>query len=109
MLFPAAEQATALKFLQTVNRRFNLDLRSYHDLYTWSTSYIDLFWTAVWDETDVIGFRGSHVVDTHALPADNPSWFSEARLNWAENMLRCRSPDKVALIQISPLTFIPLL
>lgn len=69
------------------------------------------FWSLIWDETNVIGEKGSNVVDSSAMPADNPAWFSDARLNWAENMLRFRSPHKTALIhagKIRPHKILPL-
>ena len=40
------------------------------------------------------------VVDGNAAPSDNPAWFPGAKLNWAQNQLRCRS-NKVAIIQAS--------
>ena len=40
------------------------------------------------------------VVDGNAAPSDNPAWFPGAKLNWAENQLRCRS-NKVAMVQAS--------
>lgn len=40
------------------------------------------------------------VVDENAAPSDNPAWFPGAKLNWAQNQLRCRS-NKVAIIQAS--------
>jgi acetoacetyl-CoA synthetase len=98
---PDPQTSATFRFLYKINREFSLSLSSYHDLYKWSTTEIDLFWSAVWDETAIIGFKGNHVVDKNALPADNPPWFSEAKVNWAENMLSCRSKDKIALIQAS--------
>lgn len=83
-----------------VNKKHGLSLVSYLDLYNWSVAHIPEFWAAVWDETGVIGEKGSHVVDAAASPADNPTWFAEARLNWAENMLRCRS-EHTALVSTS--------
>jgi len=43
-------------------------LRDYHDLYTWSITNIDKFWSLVWDFTNIIGYKGNHVVDSSALP-----------------------------------------
>jgi len=40
------------------------------------------------------------VVDKNAAPSDNPAWFPGAKLNWAQNQLRCRS-NNAALIQAS--------
>lgn len=51
----------------------------------------------------MIGEKGSKTVDEKATPGDNPEWFSEASLNWAENQLRyAEDPsrkDQVAIIQ----------
>ncbi|KAF7776145.1 hypothetical protein Agabi119p4_4538 [Agaricus bisporus var. burnettii] len=86
-------------FLNDVNHKFDARLRDYQDLYRWSTQNIDKFWSLVWDNTHIIGHKGDHVVDYKALPSANPPWFKNARLNWAENMLQCRSSTQVALIQ----------
>lgn len=99
---PRTPEATAaFRFLARVNAKYGLSLVSYHDLYNWSTSHIASFWDLVWDETNVKGEKGNHVVDESANIADNPPWFCDAKVSWAENMLQCRSSDKVALIQAS--------
>ncbi|KAF8484292.1 hypothetical protein JB92DRAFT_3029847 [Gautieria morchelliformis] len=88
------------RFRDSVNAKCGLSLSSYEDLYRWSVENIADFWSTVWDETGVVGDKGAHVVDRHATPADNPVWFSAARVNWAENMLCCRSA-RTALISIT--------
>ncbi|KAI0832453.1 acetoacyl-CoA synthetase [Trametes gibbosa] len=93
------ETAPASDFMRRINAAHGLSLATYYDLYTWSTQNIGLFWSAVWDDTEIVGHKGSHVVDTNARPPENPPWFTEAKVNYAENMLRCRSPDKTALLQ----------
>lgn len=95
------EKTRTHSFKRRVNAKYNLSLDTYSDLLQWSTIASDAFWSEVWDEADVIGHKGTHVVDTSALPPDNPIWFAEAKLNWAENLLRCRSPEKTALIEAS--------
>ncbi|TDL29505.1 acetoacyl-CoA synthetase [Rickenella mellea] len=97
---PSAPYLTSTyRFLRRVNEKYNLSLASYFDLYQWSTTEIGEFWSTVWDETGIIGDKGTHVVDAHATPAANPAWFTDAKVNWAENMLQCRSAEKVALIE----------
>lgn len=98
---PSPCTSRTFRFLRSVNAKYNESLSTYADLYAWSTDHIDLFWSTVWDETGLVGQKGSHVVDTDAKPADNPAWFTEARLNWAENMLQSRSPHKTALVHAS--------
>lgn len=102
--------------MRTVNTKYSLSLSSYDELWKWSIANIANFWDLVWEETGIIGERGpsvrthgpslgqiliieQQVVDSEALPADNPGWFVGSRLNWAENALWCRSPDKVAFLE----------
>jgi hypothetical protein len=73
---PNPASTATFRFLNSVNVTFNLSLTSYHDLYNWSITHIDNFWSAVWDETDLIGHKAHHVVDKAALPPVNPSWFA---------------------------------
>ncbi|KAG8747544.1 hypothetical protein FRC10_000680 [Ceratobasidium sp. 414] len=91
--------AKTWQLMRNVNAKYNLSLASYDEFWAWSTDQIGKFWASVWEETDVIGERGQKVVDEKALPADNPHWFPGSRVNWAENALWCRSPDKIALIE----------
>ena len=93
------ESTRTHRFLKGVNAKYGLALATYFDLWRWSITRIDAFWSEVWDETGVVGHKGSHVVDASALPPANPTWFAEAKINWSENMLRCRSPRKLALIE----------
>ncbi|EIW61928.1 acetoacyl-CoA synthetase [Trametes versicolor FP-101664 SS1] len=93
------ESARVSTFRARINAAHGLSLSTYHELYKWSTENIDLFWSAVWDDTGIVGHKGGHVVDREAQPPENPAWFTEAQVNYAENMLRCRSPDKTALVQ----------
>lgn len=98
---PDPKAARCFQFLDKINTEHGIALQSYADLYAWSTAHLDLFWGRVWDEVAIIGYKGSHIVDNDAVPQVNPPWFEEAKLNWAENMLHCRSEHKIALIQAS--------
>lgn len=98
---PSSTNTATQRFLDRINANYGLSLASYSDLYQWSTTHIDDFWGSVWDETKILGHKGKLVVDKDAKPAENVPWFSEAQLNWAENMLQHRSTSKIALIQAS--------
>ncbi|EIW76117.1 acetoacetyl-CoA synthetase [Coniophora puteana RWD-64-598 SS2] len=93
------QTSAVTSFLVAVNEKYHLSLAAYHDLYAWSTTHLDKFWDLVWDQADVIGVKGQHIVDNWAAPASNPPWFRDAKVNWAENLLWCRSREKIALIQ----------
>ncbi|MGJ5893992.1 acetoacetate--CoA ligase [Streptomyces niveiscabiei] len=62
---------------------------TYDELWQWSVSDIDGFWEAVWRYFHVVGDRGDGPVRQGGpLPADGLRWFSGARVNYAENLLR---------------------
>jgi acetoacetyl-CoA synthetase len=90
-------QSNMIHFMEYVNGRFQMELTDYPDLYGWSVRNIPEFWAAIWDFMDVIHSRGyDEVVDD---PAKMPgaTWFSGARLNFAENLLRYRD-DEPAIV-----------
>ncbi len=60
-------------------------------LHAWSIADRASFWTLVWDFCQVIGERGSvALADGDAMPGAR--FFPEARLNFAENLLRRTGP-----------------
>ena len=71
----------------------------YAALHRWSIEHRDEFWQAVWDFCRVVGDRGTGpaLEDGHRFPGSR--WFPGARLNFAENLLRCRD-DRVALVSV---------
>jgi acetoacetyl-CoA synthetase len=97
---PGEERVKAsnmFRFMGTVNERFNKNFTDYEALYQWSIQNIPDFWKLLWD---FVGIKSSHpyenALDDHAgMPG--AKWFSGARLNFAENLLRHRD-DKTAII-----------
>lgn len=73
-----------------------LGSQDYQQLHAWSVAHSDRFWAAIWDYFEVIGQPSSTIV---AQPEQLPGarWFADARLNFAENLLRYRD-DHLALI-----------
>jgi acetoacetyl-CoA synthetase len=99
---PSTSQTT--KFREHINEKHNLHLETYEQLWEWSCSNRGMFWREVWDFEGVVGQKGGEpFVDESARPSQNPAWFPDASLNWAENQLRHYKthPRDVALIQIS--------
>ncbi|HYG54330.1 MAG TPA: acetoacetate--CoA ligase [Burkholderiales bacterium] len=84
----AVEQAQVTQFARQVIRKRKLDLNSYADFHRWTVENPEEFWSDVWDICGVVASRkGSTVlVDGDKMPGAR--WFPEARLNFAENLLR---------------------
>jgi len=91
----AASRLTA--FIAEIKSRHGLALTDMAGLWRWSVARPDLFWDAVWRFCGVIGDRGDGpaVDDPDRLPG--AVWYPEARLNYAENLLR-RRDDSDALV-----------
>jgi acetoacetyl-CoA synthetase len=88
---PSRERIAAAKlsaFMRDVARRGGPDCRTYPQLYDWSVREPAAFWSAVWDFCGVIGERGSDRVLEHPDRMPGARWFPDARLNYAENLLR---------------------
>jgi len=68
----------------------------YPALYRWSIEHPVEFWRAVWDFCDVIGEPGAAVL-ANAKHMPGATWFPQARLNYAENLLR-RDDHEDALV-----------
>jgi len=84
--------ANITAFRALVNARFGLALADYAELHAWSVSAPENFWRTLWDYGDVIGNAGTVVLD-NADKMPGARWFPQARLNFAENLLKRRDAD----------------
>jgi acetoacetyl-CoA synthetase len=85
----AIESAQVTQFARWCVHRYSLDFNTYPDFYRWSCEANDKFWAGLWDWAGVRGRKGERIlVDGHRMPG--AKWFPDARLNFAENMLRRR-------------------
>ena len=81
-------QANLTRFMAKVNRKYNLAINSYAELYRWSIESIPDFWATMWEFADVrASQRYTRIVDD-LTKFPGAKWFEGARLNFAENLLR---------------------
>lgn len=93
-------EAELTKFRGFVSELFpEVDVSTYEALHHWSITATHDFWRCIWDYSDVIAsFESDEVVrDLEKMPG--ASWFPDARLNFAENLLRRRG-DATALVSL---------
>jgi acetoacetyl-CoA synthetase len=94
---PSPERAAATALARFAQAQGH-DPSDYAGLHRWSTQEPEAFWRALWDFCDVRASRQGEVAlrDGDRMPGAH--WFPEARLNFAENLLRRRdaSPAIVA-------------
>ena len=84
------QSARLTAFTNLAADKYGADGSSYADLHAWSVRHREAFWSAVWDFCGVIASeRGERVLlDGDKMPGAR--FFPDARLNFAENLLRRR-------------------
>ncbi|XP_038229523.1 acetoacetyl-CoA synthetase [Dermochelys coriacea] len=90
-----------------------LRLANYNELYQWSVESYSDFWAEFWKFSEIVfSHLYDEVVDPSKGIADVPEWFKGSRLNYAENLLKHKENDKIALYaakegkeEISKVTF----
>ena len=91
--------SNATKLISFVNNKYNLHLKSYQDLYTWSIEYLSDFWGSMWEFGEIKASKNFSTVIEDATKFIGAKWFSGAILNYAENLLRYKD-DHLAFISI---------
>ncbi|MCF8035708.1 MAG: acetoacetate--CoA ligase [Desulfobacteraceae bacterium] len=90
-------QTRMYRFMTEVNKRYGVNIQTYPELYEWSVTQIPEFWAAVWDFVEVRASRQYEQVVDDLSKMPGAEWFTGARLNFAENLLRYRD-EQTALI-----------
>jgi acetoacetyl-CoA synthetase len=84
------------RFIHEAASRFDVRLADYASLYHFSLERLADFWEAMWSFSGMIGERGAVIVsDIDQMPGAR--FFPDARLNFAENLLR-RKDDRPAIV-----------
>jgi len=96
---PSAERVADTnisRFMAAVNARWDAGVSDYPGLHRFSIDHMGQFWDSFWDFAGMIGDKGA----TAFVPGEtmmDARFFPDARLNYAENLLRNPS-DQVAVI-----------
>jgi acetoacetyl-CoA synthetase len=95
----ALEASQLMRFMKSVNERYEAQVNNYQQLYNWSVDNSEEFWELVWEFSGVVASdQGSRVLENpDRMPGAR--WFPEARLNFAENLLRFRD-DRQAVVSL---------
>ena len=104
---PSAEHIASTQldaFRRMVNERYGQTIADYDGLHAWSVAQPAEFWGLVWEFTGLVGSGEPDAVLEPAGGAQGSMmgarWFPGARLNFAENLLRHRDSDAVALYAV---------
>ncbi|MBV0932126.1 acetoacetate--CoA ligase [Marinobacterium weihaiense] len=84
------EHTQIYRFMQQVNETHGLLLSNYDSLYTWSIDHSPAFWDSLWEYADIIASEQGDLTLEHPERMPGARWYPQARLNYAENLLRWR-------------------
>ncbi len=92
----AAKKTALWAFIEKVGQTPKLGTQGYADFWRWSVANKEAFWDAVWDTCGIIGDKGDSIFAAGGSFKDS-RFFPEAKINFAENMLR-RRDDADAIV-----------
>jgi acetoacetyl-CoA synthetase len=99
------ENSNMNKFMKWLDETRGVSLQSYQDLWKWSTTNIEGFWSAIWHFYQMKAHTPyDEVLIERKMPG--AQWFPGATINYAEHIFRQAVPEKPAIIyetEIRPL------
>ena len=85
------------QFMAFARQQSGFEGSEYPQLHHWSITDKESFWQAIWQYFKVVGEPGTKILsDAKQMPGAN--WFPEAKLNFAENLLR-HTGQQAAIIE----------
>ena len=86
-------------FRHALEQRWAVSLPDFDALHRFSIEDVDKFWSSLWDFAGVIGDRQTDrvLVDSEQIPG--ALFFPDAKLNFAENLLRCRGSSPAIIFR----------
>jgi len=99
---PSAERvakANLTRFMAAARHRWGAELADYAALHRWSVARPDQFWPSLWDFAQVIASARGEVVLADGDKMPGARFFPDARLNFAENLLRRRDESPAIIFR----------
>ncbi|WP_292899215.1 acetoacetate--CoA ligase [Nitratireductor sp.] len=91
-------EAPVSAFARQAEKVAGRNLTDYDALHAWSIEDREAFWSLVWDFCGVIGDKGARILENgDRMPG--ASFFPDARLNYAENLLRRSGSDDAVVFR----------
>ncbi len=90
-------RANLSRFISLIRQQLDPRVHDWDSLYRWSVEHPQDFWSAMWEFGEVVSETRGHdrVENWPAMPGTR--WFPQARLNFAENLLKHRD-ERAALV-----------
>jgi acetoacetyl-CoA synthetase len=96
------ERSRLREFMRWLEAERGLGFATYDELWRWSTSDLEAFWTAIWD---FFGVEADGELERALSSREMPGakWFTGARLNYAEHVFAGKDEGETAILHASEL------
>jgi acetoacetyl-CoA synthetase len=95
-------QTNMIDYIRFIESEYGVAFENYQRLHQWSVDQNEDFWASIWRFGEIIASQPWQQVLTDENKFPGARWFTEARLNFAENLLRFANDkthcDKTAII-----------
>jgi acetoacetyl-CoA synthetase len=96
------ENANISRYMRWLEDEKGLSFSDYGELWEWSVTELEEFWTSIWEYFEVKASKPyERVLSQREMPGAN--WFEGAELNYAEHAFRNARPDEPAVLHRSEL------
>ena len=96
------ERARMTEYMRWLAAERGLEFDGYDDLWRWSVTDLDGFWSSIWDFFEVQADGGyDRVLSSHEMPG--AEWFAGTRLNYAEHAFAGKDDAEPAILHASEL------
>jgi len=83
--------------MNSLSKKHGAPSNDEENFHKWTVENKELFWDFIWDESNLIGHKGKKILEN---PSKMPGakWFPDSQINYAENILRKRNSNNIAVI-----------
>ncbi|MEM0074960.1 MAG: acetoacetate--CoA ligase [Conexivisphaerales archaeon] len=91
------EKSSMKRYMNWLESEHKIEFRDYNELWKWSVTRIEDFWSSVWEYFNI---KSSQNYDKVLLSRKMPGakWFVGSRLNYAENVFKNYDAEKEAIL-----------
>jgi acetoacetyl-CoA synthetase len=90
------DKSNMKKFMNWLEETRGLKFDQYDQLWEWSVTNLEDFWSGLWDFYNIKGTQYESVLSSRTMPG--AKWFQGATLNYSEHIFRNEVPDKAAVV-----------
>ena len=92
-LWQPSKQKVEDSILEDFSKFLNFKVKkNFKELWKWSVSKPDIFWSKFWDFSEIIGDKGKEVIKKNKI-FNKTQFFPDSKINYSENILKKKTNE----------------